>query len=116
MTRQEFSKSIKLAAWERSKKHCDECRLPVIGTAEYDHRIPCGLGGTNDLDNCQVLCKKCHRRKTSTLDVPVIAKSVRIEEKRAGVRRQSRPMPGSRKSNFKKRMDGTVEKREPRNE
>jgi 5-methylcytosine-specific restriction endonuclease McrA len=86
--RAEFTKATKLAAWERCKGICEcGCGQKIIGTPEYHHVVPAALGGSNELNNCQVLQKRCHRVRTETIDVPEIAKSVRIAEKRAGVRK-----------------------------
>ena len=85
--RNEFSKSTKREAWARSTGRCEECRLPILGIPEYDHKIPCALGGDNSLENCQVLCGKCHRIKTSKNDVPRIAKADRVRDRRIGIKR-----------------------------
>lgn len=82
--RREFPAKIKLAAWDRCKGICEACRLKIIGRAEYDHRVPCALGGEPTLENCECLCAKCHRRKTSTEDVPRISKAVRTQLKFIG--------------------------------
>jgi 5-methylcytosine-specific restriction endonuclease McrA len=97
VTRSEFSKSTKLAAFARSGGRCETCGYKIVREAEHDHIVPAAIGGSNDLENCRVLCKKCHSVKTSKVDVPQIAKSVRIYEKRAGVRKPRRP--------FQKRVD-----------
>jgi 5-methylcytosine-specific restriction endonuclease McrA len=34
---------------------------------EIDHIIPLALGGSNDPDNLQILCKKCNRKKWKSL-------------------------------------------------
>ena len=93
--RAEFSTKTKLAAWERCKGHCECGCGRKIEQAEYDHYpIPASLGGSNDVDNCRVLSKKCHRRITETKDIPELSKSQRIYEKRAGVRKpKGRPFP-----------------------
>ena len=106
--RQEFSKAIKLEAFERSKGHCEACRQKIITRAEYDHRIPCGLGGDNSLANCVCLCVKCHRSKTSAKDVPAISKAVRLNEKLAGARKSR----GGFRKDLRRKMDGTVVRRE----
>ena len=109
--RQEFPKAIKLAAWQRCSGICECGCGQKITRAEYDHYpVPAAIGGTSDLSNCRVLEARCHRILTSSKDVPAIAKSTRIFEKRIGAR-TSRPMAGSRRSGLKKRMDGTVVKR-----
>jgi 5-methylcytosine-specific restriction protein A len=45
---------------------CQPCRRNQIATAasEVDHIIAKGLGGTDDTDNLQSICKPCHKRKT----------------------------------------------------
>lgn len=111
MTRRNFSKAIKLRAWERCGGKCERCHQKIVGVAEYDHTIPDRLDGEPTLKNCTVLCARCHRTKTSTLDRPAIDKDRRIEKKRAGLK-QGQPMPGSRRSGWKRRMDGTTVRRE----
>jgi len=43
---------------------CAICRVILPSTWELDHKIELWQGGTNDLDNFQVLCPNCHRKKT----------------------------------------------------
>lgn len=91
--RAEFSKLTKARAFERCAGRCEcGCGLRIQGTPEYDHIIPAAIGGSADLDNCQVLDPKCHRRKTSG-DVPEIARTRRLEEKRLGLRPKRRGFP-----------------------
>ncbi len=88
MSRQEFSKATKFAAWERSGGFCEcGCGQKIIGTPEYDHDLEDYVGGRNDLANCKVLSKRCHRLKSSK-SRPEIDKTRRIAEKRAGVRKR----------------------------
>jgi 5-methylcytosine-specific restriction enzyme A len=84
--RDEFTKATKLQAWSLCKGRCNICLTVIIGTPQYDHIVPDAVDGGNEITNCQVLCTKCHRVKTSSKDVPEISRSVRILEKRAGVR------------------------------
>jgi 5-methylcytosine-specific restriction endonuclease McrA len=89
--RREFTKSTRAAAFERSCGHCEcGCGLKIIGTPQYDHIVPDAINGSNDLNNCMVMDPKCHRRKTSTKDIPAISKSVRVAEKRMGLRAPKR--------------------------
>ncbi|MGQ3671836.1 HNH endonuclease [Xanthobacter sp. TB0136] len=70
------------------------------------------LGGEPTLDNCQVLCRACHGEKTFKKDVPTIAKAKRIRDRNIGIkRRKGPPMPGSKASKWKHKMDGSVELR-----
>lgn len=93
--RQEFTKLTKAQAFQRAGGRCEcGCGSKLTpGEIEYDHwPVPAALGGSNDLTNCRVLRKKCHRRQTAAKDVPAIAKSTRIAEKAMGLRKSSRPM------------------------
>lgn len=111
--RREFSAKVRLAAFDLAGGQCAICTTKLsVGKVRYDHRVPDALGGEPTLSNCQVLCVACHDNKTIGSDVPTIAKSKRIRQKIAGARVQPRPMPGSRKSQWKRRMDGTVVRRD----
>lgn len=110
MSRREFSNRTRLQAWERSGGKCEECgiKLHVGDRREYDHRIPCALGGDNTLDNCVVLCGPCHKRKTASDDAPTIAKAKRVSAKHSGAHKPKSRLPGGRGSKLKKKLDGTV--------
>jgi 5-methylcytosine-specific restriction endonuclease McrA len=64
------------------------------------------MGGRATMDNCQVICRECHRDKTGR-DVSDIAKAKRRERKNLGIRKRS-AFAGSRDSKFKKKVDGSV--------
>ena len=101
--RQEFSTKTKLAAFDRANGMCESCGQKIIGRAEYDHALPDFFGGKPELENCQCLCSKCHRLKTSTADVPRIAKTKRTRAKSRGAwRPTSRPI---RSRGFQKRYE-----------
>ena len=54
---------LRRAALERDGYRCRTCGK--AGALEVDHRVSLKRGGTNDLDNLQVLCVRDHKRKTS---------------------------------------------------
>lgn len=111
MPREEFTAATKAAAALRAGGHCECCLIKILGVPEYDHVLPCGLGGDNSLENCQVLCGKCHRLKTAD-DRKPMAKADRLKRKREGrERRKGRPMPGTYASGIKIPMNGGWEKR-----
>lgn len=113
MTRRAFPKSVKVAAFERASGNCEICTARLYPPRfHYDHILPDWLGGKPTLENCQCLCENCHRSKTSSQDVPRIAKAKRQRDKHIKARKYRKPMPGSRASGWRKRMDGTVERRE----
>jgi 5-methylcytosine-specific restriction enzyme A len=118
MPRSEFSKATKLEAFKLADGCCENCGLKIVGSIApviYDHIVPDALGGDNSLDNCQCLCTPCDKLKTFTPidgDIPRIAKAQRGLERRANVRqKRGRPLPGTKRSGLKKKMDGTVERR-----
>jgi 5-methylcytosine-specific restriction protein A len=109
--RREFSARIKVAAYERSGGRCEGCGSVLhVGRFAYDHQIPDGLGGEPTLENCMVLCTGCHGAKTAGADVPRIAKMKRQKAKHLGAKTTARPLPGSKASGIRRRMNGTVEK------
>lgn len=80
---------------------------PVRDRWEIEHVIPLAGGGTDDDDNCRPVLASAHIEKTKA-DLANIAKGKRIEQKHKGAKRPARPMPGSRASRWKKKMDGTT--------
>jgi 5-methylcytosine-specific restriction endonuclease McrA len=93
--RREFTKQVRRDAFARCNGQCEGTpygseRCPVkltIGKYHYDHVIPDGLGGDPTLENCAVLCTACHKDKTTTKDVPAIAKTKRIQDRQKGIKK-----------------------------
>ena len=107
--RREFTKAVKLAAWQRCNGQCEgcTCRL-MVGRFEYHHKVECTYDGEATLENCQVLCIPCHDAITGKRAKDV-AKSNRVRNKFLGIKKaKGAPMPGSKRSRWKRRMDGTV--------
>jgi len=75
-------------AWEqlrqvilaRDKHLCQQHKREgkVAGGTHVDHIVPKALGGTDDHDNLQVLCKACHDAKTAAESGRPIKRRVRI--------------------------------------
>jgi hypothetical protein len=84
--------------------------MKVLPGQEWDvsHDIPLEAGGKDDASNWLVAHRKCHRIHTSTVDMPLIAKLKRKQQKHIGASRSKTPLPGGRFSKFKRKMDGTV--------
>ena len=118
-----FSKEVKRAALERSGKRCEavgplyglpegvRCNADLGYGVEFDHLILWANSRDSGLENCVCSCPRCHRFKTSTHDIPRAAKTVRQRDKHSGVVSARSPLPGSRKSKWKRKMDGSVERR-----
>ncbi|HXF55669.1 MAG TPA: hypothetical protein VNK52_16265 [Hyphomicrobiaceae bacterium] len=83
----------------------------IIDTFEsrvhWDHNIPVAWGGPTHPANMTPLAIEDHANKTRR-DLKAIAKVKRAVRKAT---KRKRPMPGSRASKWRKRMDGTVEAR-----
>ena len=59
--RKPLTPSQRQAIRTRDGNRCVSCSSK--DSLEVDHIVPVCLGGTNDSDNLQTLCKKCNRRK-----------------------------------------------------
>ena len=94
-----FDKPTQRAALRRAQGFCEasgpwyglergqRCYMPLDRGREFDHLIARSLGGDNSLGNCRCVCPKCHAVKTSTIDTPRAAKTVRQRDKHLGISR-----------------------------
>ena len=81
---------------------------PVKDRWEIEHRIPLAMGGTDDDENCYPALADAHLKKTVE-DLSKIAKAKRVRLKHLGAKMpKGRPMPGTRRSKFKRHLDGRV--------
>ncbi len=61
-----FPDKIKLAVWEKQQHKCAVCGNEFdIALMEGDHITPWKDGGRTTIENCQMLCRECNRRKGS---------------------------------------------------
>lgn len=82
--RQEFTRKTKAKVSERAQGKCEKCGLPLKGgRGDYDHKIPCSLGGDNSLSNCWLLGPCCHEPKTAQ-DIKQTRKADRQRDKATG--------------------------------
>ena len=59
-----FPDDIKLAVWEKQKHVCPVCGKEFdFEFMEGDHITPWRDGGRTIIENCQMLCRECNRRK-----------------------------------------------------
>jgi 5-methylcytosine-specific restriction protein A len=99
MSRREFTKAIKLAAWKRCGGHCEGCTAKLYpGRIEYHHKTEDTFGGEPTLENCSVLCIACHGAITGER-AKVIAKSSRVRAKHLGIKRKRQGFRGWRRFN-----------------
>ena len=122
--RYEFSKQTKRAALKRSDQLCEavgavyglepgqRCHAPLSRGVEFDHYpVPATERDRDGLENCVACCPTCHKHKTRTFDIPVQAKTKRVSDAHLGVTKKS-GFATNRNGAFKKKMDGTVVRRD----
>lgn len=108
MTRRRWSTKQRAQVFADAGGICHLCggRIGVGEAWDADHVIALELGGDDDMSNLRPAHVKCHKAKG---DHTLIAKAKRVEAKHTGTfRRTNTPVPGSRSSRWKKRLDGTV--------
>jgi 5-methylcytosine-specific restriction enzyme A len=124
MKRAEFSKVTKREALQRSGGLCEaigtvyglepgrRCNAPLSYGVEFDHYpVRASDGGSGGLDNCLAVCIRCHRWKTHRHDAPDRAKEQRVADRHLGIVRPGNSFPTNRNGQFRRRIDGIVERR-----
>lgn len=62
--RQPIPRKLRHEVFKRDGYRCRECGASKDETSlEIDHIVPVARGGTNDIDNLQILCRECNRMK-----------------------------------------------------
>lgn len=92
---------------------CAICTRKIAPGEDYDldHVLPLALGGADEASNLVPVHVDCHRGKggKTASDIGRIRKADRCAKKHV-LKKKSR-MAGSRDSGWKRKMDGTVERR-----
>ena len=103
---------VRLRIWIRANGICQICTRRIFGEIpQYDHVIALINGGGHRENNIQLVCFTCHTSKSRD-DVAEKSMIYHKRLKHIGIKKtSSRPMPGTKASGLKKRMDGTVERR-----
>ena len=106
----------RLQAWERTGGACVICGTPIDGLRQrwiVEHLQALELGGADAPDNLGPAHESCGRAKTRD-DHARAAHAKRCKARHLGVRTSQRPMPGSRSSPVKRKLDGSVVARRTR--
>jgi 5-methylcytosine-specific restriction enzyme A len=104
---------VKARVFERYGGVCHISGRKIMGGEPWDcdHEIALINGGENRESNLRPALQDKHRAKTAQ-DVAIKSKNAKRRAAHLGLKSKSaRPMPGSRASGLRKRMNGTVEKR-----
>lgn len=114
MKRVRITAKVRADIFLRHDGVCHLCSMKVIPGQEWDvsHEIPLETGGRDDDSNWLVAHRRCHRVHTSTVDIPLIAKVKRIHQRHIGAKKSKSPMPFGRGSKLKRKMDGSVVRRD----
>lgn len=59
-------KNIRKKVWERDNGCCAKCGRIV--DLEFDHIIPFSKGGANSVQNLQLLCSRCNKKKSNKIN------------------------------------------------
>lgn len=112
--RRKLSTRDRLRVWEKFGGVCQgPCGRKLSANDKWiaEHPIPLGLGGTDDREVLELWCEWCADNKTHTEDIPRIAKAKRQKAKHLGIKQpKGRPLPGTKASGIRKRMNGDVER------
>jgi hypothetical protein len=115
MTRRRFSVRAYTARLAEFNGRCADrecgCEITATSGLEWDHIIPLELGGLDEIENLQPLCRRSHKVKT-LVDVGMIAKAKRVAAKHLGIKGRKAVLAGSRASGWKKPLNGPAYRRE----
>lgn len=101
----------RLRIFDRCKGRCQGCGCkvgPAVKPFAYDHITALVNGGENRESNLQILCDPCHAIKTRK-DMAEKSRFATRRKRQHGYRK-SRPLPGTKASGIRKRMNGDVER------
>lgn len=70
MKRKEFPSQVKKKIIERSGNKCERCGFIFddIKKGEFHHIKSIVFGGKSELENCSLLCNKCHKEAPNVKD------------------------------------------------
>jgi 5-methylcytosine-specific restriction protein A len=110
-----FPDRVRIRILRRFNYHCAKCTRVIVPGQVWtcDHVIALINGGENRESNGQPLCEFCNPQKNAE-DVAIKSKTYDMARAAYGLKKaKARPMDGARNSPWKKKMDGSVERRIP---
>ena len=115
--RHKLTPTKRLRIWERDKGVCCLCQNKIDGVRDrwiVEHKRALELGGEDADHNMGVAHQACADEKTNgpTGDHARAAKAKRAKRMALGLKKSKTPLPGSRSTKWKRRMDGSVVRRD----
>lgn len=109
--RRAISTRERVALFQRWNGECHICSGKIgVGEAwDAEHVVPLAQGGEDGGDNLRPAHRKCHSSKTKQ-DAANTARAKRREAAFLGAKQSKKPMPGSRASGIRIRMNRKVER------
>ena len=103
---------VRVRIFARMGGRCHCCgTLIMAGMAwDADHIVALANGGGHCESNLAPILREHHKAKTKA-DVGEKSATYQSQKRHLGLKKSKHPMPGSRASKWKRKMDGTVVKR-----
>jgi 5-methylcytosine-specific restriction endonuclease McrA len=103
-----LSAKRKLKIWEKEKGLCMLCGCRLFsGRVVFEHVRALELGGDDEDHNIRLTCIPCAGEKTRD-DHSRAAKAKRVKSKHLGLKKSKNPLPGSKGSKWRRKIDGTI--------
>lgn len=104
---------VKLRVLERHNYTCFWSKQPIKpgDKVEFDHVIALVLGGENRESNLVPALAHEHKVKTRKDVLEKVKRAKALKKSYGLAKKQSRPIPGSKNTPFKKHFDGSVSRR-----
>lgn len=104
---------VRLRVFDAKEQRCHSCGRKINGATESwtcEHLISIINGGENRESNLDLTCCNCLPAKNAA-DVAIKSRTAKLRKKTILPRKaKGRPMPGTRASGIRKRMNGNVER------
>lgn len=99
---------VRVRIFDRHGGRCHCCnRLILAGEVwDVDHVIALINGGRHCESNMAPILREHHKAKTRA-DVADKSRTYRVRKRHLGLKKAKRPIPGSRASGWKRKLDGT---------
>ncbi len=103
---------VRLRVWDRCEGRCHACQRKILVGEKWvlEHLVALINGGANAEHNLCLTCCNCLPEKNAK-DVAEKSAVNKSRAKNLGLKKPKRPMFGSKASGWRKKMDGTVERR-----